>query len=321
MKQTVKKLLFMLGIMCLTIFGKETSTTVLADNLDEIENYTIYAEPDWEDGSVYLKYDITWKVLDSDTDGPLEWVKIGIPNSNVEEIEGYSSNIENIRYYKNGGSYVRIDFDRKYYEGETVEFSFGIHQHHLYQTIDGMRVYRFTPGWFDEIVVDELNIYWKSDNIKYVLNGYWEQDGYYQFRTSLAEGEKYTVKIEYDADVFQTEDDKKISHPVGTGTKIVMAVMLLIVPGILLLLIIRAYKKGKPVDSYIAESGFGNAFTDIRTSSHYTGGRGSGGCACACACACAGGGRAGCSKKDFYGTKLTTMAIREALKDTAHEEI
>ena len=67
MKQTVKKLLFMLGIMCLTIFGKETSTTVLADNLDEIENYTIYAEPDWEDGSVYLKYDITWKVLDSDT--------------------------------------------------------------------------------------------------------------------------------------------------------------------------------------------------------------------------------------------------------------
>lgn len=34
-----------------------------------------------------------------------------------------------------------------------------------------------------------------------------------------------------------------------------------------------------------------------------------------------GGGRAGCSKKDFYGTKLTTMAIREALKDTAHEEI
>lgn len=144
---------------------------------------------------------------------------------------------------KNGGSYVRIDFDRKYYEGETVEFSFGIHQHHLYQTIDGMRVYRFTPGWFDEIVVDELNIYWKSDNIKYVLNGYWEQDDYYQFRTSLAEGEKYTVKIEYDADVFQTEDDKKITHPVGTGTKIVMAVMLLVVPGILLLLIIRAYKK------------------------------------------------------------------------------
>ena len=28
-------------------------------------------------------------------------------------------------------------------------------------------------------------------------------------------------------------------------------------------------------------------------------GVGGGGCACACACACAGGGRAGCSRKDF----------------------
>lgn len=27
------------------------------------------------------------------------------------------------------------------------------------------------------------------------------------------------------------------------------------------------------------------------------------------------------ARKRFYGTKLTTMAIREALKDTAHEEI
>ena len=27
-------------------------------------------------------------------------------------------------------------------------------------------------------------------------------------------------------------------------------------------------------------------------------------CACACACACAGGGRAGCTTKDFYNTDL-----------------
>lgn len=27
-------------------------------------------------------------------------------------------------------------------------------------------------------------------------------------------------------------------------------------------------------------------------------------CACACACACTDGGRAGCAKKDFYGTNL-----------------
>ena len=31
---------------------------------------------------------------------------------------------------------------------------------------------------------------------------------------------------------------------------------------------------------------------------------GGGGSSCACACACAGGGRAGCAKKEFYGTNL-----------------
>lgn len=35
-------------------------------------------------------------------------------------------------------------------------------------------------------------------------------------------------------------------------------------------------------------------------------------CACACACACAGGGRAGCTTKDFYNTDLKLSAIRKA---------
>jgi hypothetical protein len=39
-------------------------------------------------------------------------------------------------------------------------------------------------------------------------------------------------------------------------------------------------------------------------------------CACACACACAGGGRAGCSKKDFYNTglKLKQLELKKKYK-------
>ncbi|MBQ3867591.1 MAG: hypothetical protein II789_03490, partial [Clostridia bacterium] len=37
-------------------------------------------------------------------------------------------------------------------------------------------------------------------------------------------------------------------------------------------------------------------------------------CACACACACAGGGRAGCSAKDFYNTDLKLSQLRKACK-------
>ena len=43
---------------------------------------------------------------------------------------------------------------------------------------------------------------------------------------------------------------------------------------------------------------------------------GGGGCAhsSGCACACAGGGRAGCSKKDFYGTKLSYEKVKKELE-------
>ena len=45
-------------------------------------------------------------------------------------------------------------------------------------------------------------------------------------------------------------------------------------------------------------------------------------CACACACACAGGGRAGCTTKDFYNTnlKLTAIAKATGVRTTAEEK-
>ena len=41
----------------------------------------------------------------------------------------------------------------------------------------------------------------------------------------------------------------------------------------------------------------------------------SGGFSCACACACAGGGRAGCSRKDFYQTNLQSDKVLKQLKN------
>ena len=38
-------------------------------------------------------------------------------------------------------------------------------------------------------------------------------------------------------------------------------------------------------------------------------------CACACACACAGGGRAGCSTKDFYNTNLKLSQLKRRIKN------
>ena len=133
--------------------------------IDEIKTYGIDVDLN-EDGTVNLFYHIDWLVLDSDEEGPLEWVKIGIPNSHMLSAKAESSNISDIGYYSSGGSYVRIDLDKKYYEGETVSFDFSIVQDYMYQVnylTEGETVYEFTPGWFDTIKVDKMIVKWNSD--------------------------------------------------------------------------------------------------------------------------------------------------------------
>ena len=47
-----------------------------AADLDRIVNYNVTVEPRMNDGTLDITYAITWKVLDSTTEGPLEWVQI-----------------------------------------------------------------------------------------------------------------------------------------------------------------------------------------------------------------------------------------------------
>ena len=53
--------------------------------LDEIEDYEITVSPN-SDGTLNMLYHIEWKVLDSDSEGPLSWVKVGIPNYHYSAI-------------------------------------------------------------------------------------------------------------------------------------------------------------------------------------------------------------------------------------------
>ena len=65
---------------------------------------------------------------------------------------------------------------------------------------------------------------------------------------------------------------------------------------------------------YRPTGGVSKTGTPINPPSNVGSGRGyhgGGGCACACACACAGGGRAGCSMKDFYHTNIRTEDLKE----------
>ena len=67
--------------------------------LDEIQEYTIQIDMR-RDGTMDIQYHLDWKVLDDKSDGPLSWVKIGIPNKNVDEIKAHTDNIKKIEYNK-----------------------------------------------------------------------------------------------------------------------------------------------------------------------------------------------------------------------------
>ncbi|MCQ2491801.1 MAG: zinc ribbon domain-containing protein [Lachnospiraceae bacterium] len=192
--------LFFVGIIC---------QAVQAENLDEIRKYEITADVN-DDATVNLKYHIEWEVLDSESEGPLEWVKIGIPNSNVEDYEALSDNISDIEYYDDGGSYMRIDFDQEYEEGDIVKFDFSIVQNNMYQmnlNEEGFTVYTFTPGWFSEIVVDSMVIRWKADQVKDWSPACLVDNGYNTWETSLDEGEKFTVTLTYPNEAFAFDSE------------------------------------------------------------------------------------------------------------------
>lgn len=81
-----KLMITILFVALISIFG--FACKCQAVDLDEIINYTTTVSPR-DDGTLDIKYHIEWKVLDSTSEGPLEWVKIGIPNQHVDNIKKY----------------------------------------------------------------------------------------------------------------------------------------------------------------------------------------------------------------------------------------
>ena len=281
--------------------------------LDEIQDYTIQVDMR-SDGTMDIAYHVEWKVLNDTSDGPLSWVKIGIPNKNVDEIKAHTDNIKTIEYNKQDGrTYVYIYFDRDYHKNEIIKFDFSIHQSHMYviDQEDHMLRYSFTPGWFDEIEVKSITVKWNKENVL-KTGGEPTLDGdYYVWSGSLGFGEKLNTSVYYNLDVFEVSEDGQVQEDESDGIDGAAVVLIIIVVILFILLLIYLFGD----DDYGSSSGFGGR--TYRSTHIYTGGRSSCACvsSCACACACAGGGRAGCSKKDFYHTNLKSETVMKVLEE------
>lgn len=309
-----KKIIFSFALFLLFIV---ISNICMAKDLDRINKYYITVDPR-KDGSLDMTYYLEWKVLDSDSEGPLEWVKIGIPNSHVDMIKANSDNIRSVKYHNEYGDYIRVNFKKAYYAGETINFSFSFHQSYMYNLEGELAKYEFTPGWFEDIVVDEIMVFWNSKDVYSASSKNINSDNYYTWSDSLRKNEKFKVEVTYSKYSMNFTENKQAINSTTTS-KYVNNITNVFVYIVIIFIVIMMIVILSP-SSYRRHRGYGygrSSYHESHYSSHHSSCASSCACvsSCACACACAGGGRAGCSKKDFYGTTIRTKKLNKVIED------
>ena len=419
-KKYIRFALSLLICLCMLI-----PSFVFADSpTDEILSYQITADVN-SDATVTFTYHIDWKVLVSDGIGPMSWVTVGIPNSCIVDSGAISNNISYVNYVSDYGSSLEIGFTDEYYKDEVCSFDFFVTLDNMYSVDavkEGETVIYFTPGWFNEITVDEIIVRWNSTGLLSWSDGCLIEDGYNVWTASLGPGEKISLRLNYANDAFAFDTSKYVIqgdegdyyesgiYEDSPSTVFFSGLVCLLIAFLVIRAFARAVKKGyesatgfamgqtekkitrTKVEYYDFCPGCGapheegernckycgrdmvkseeiieeestneddknamkydkageyrygsnpNTFVRVNvvrvpvriptsgssrsSSSSRSSGRGGScahsscacacaSCACACACACAGGGRAGCSTKDFYKTDLKLRQLEMMAK-------
>ncbi|MBO4824615.1 MAG: hypothetical protein J5487_04380, partial [Lachnospiraceae bacterium] len=94
MKRRIVALFSILVLLLLTLVPG--GRAYASKPLDEILDYEITIDVN-EDATLNMHYHIDWKVLDSKSEGPLEWVQIGIPNSHYISCTSDSDSVRSIK--------------------------------------------------------------------------------------------------------------------------------------------------------------------------------------------------------------------------------
>lgn len=375
---TVLAALLLCLMTALAVHGEESLAPYAEPgDMDYIQDYIVTVDLR-EDGSADITYDIDWQVIAGDKTEHLAWVKIGLANSHVDSLTPLTDTISDLQYSDEGGSYAQVVFARRYYSpavaeengGESrVRFAFSVHQSHLFTlNDDGTASFTFTPGWFDDLSVGNMQIRWRNGEGFVADNTSVEGDYLVWDFGALTHGQAARVHVTVPADCAAafspsaalTPEDYGAPTTTHTGADLIDAlgpvlVTVVFLAVLFLMAVTRAPRWGgglgiglDPADWFWYTNGLHTirrargmppppgyhptdpprGFTPGGGSSRgggvgrHDGGSHHSGCACACAsscacaCACAGGGRAGCSAKDFYTIKLP----RAAADEEAHDE-
>ena len=344
-----------LHILLLTVLAALCCTAIAWADYDYIDRYDVDVLPNTDDGSLTITVSLTWTALEELPYG--QELKVGIPNGSIREKTALTDNIERLSF---DNRYMYIYLDRAYKKNETFTFSYRWVQEYMYG-LDGDTVtYDYTPGWFDDLVVERMQVRWRGGD-GFVADNSCEEDGYLIWEFGpMGHGQSANIHVTvpvttaetFDPDAQLTAadyDDGGMTADEMIGILTVVIALLIFVAALIIIVGSMTPDWGggfgsglDPDDWFWYTNGVhtihvartapppkGYTRTDPPKNYHTGGGssRGGGvgrhnsGCAsscacacassCACACACAGGGRAGCTAKDFYTYKLPHKADRE----------
>ena len=306
---------------------------------DIINEYNVTVEPQ-KDGTLDIEYQFVWTALDEKED--LTWMDIGLatPTYILDE-DSLSDTIKSFEYLCDDMFVgLRLNLDRAYKGGETVEFSFKVNQEDMLVHNEKGYFYEFVPGWFNSIPVEKYTFRWKdSEEITDVVGGELI-NGYHTWQGSFDCGEYEMITVRYSEEAYKGKFtvsyypfDASGAYDVLASNERIKIVLSCI--GIFICLILEigiadcyiSYHRGRGflvscgyhIHTYGSQNPkYVKAYNKKYGSGGYSGtgygrgyGRGGGGWAgagaCAWAGACAGGGRAGCSQKDTYENKVNSQ--------------
>ena len=323
----MKKIKLFIFIICLFCVMFVSGTKVRAFTpLDRIEEYEIYIKVN-DDATLDMHYIIKWRVLDS-SDEAVNEIYVGVANRFVENIKVHSDQIKKAKLTTGSESRILCTLDRYYYEGELINLDFSFTQKRIFSKQGDEVTYAFVPGWFNETPVQSMHIYWEKEGATY-NNAKSSNDKYYIWEASetfygkIADSANVKYELSYFPNINLKEDYSDSTSTFWDTFGPLIIIILIVVIVIVLIKFVQAYYN----DGYADYRGYtgrgyyywyyrpifhtrrgvdrrGNTIPPVVNNTRIGGGSSGGHSGGGCACACAGGGRAGCSRKDFYSAKI-----------------
>lgn len=159
MKKRISVLLTAL-LVCLLLLPATVRTAYADKGYDQIVNYDITVQPNVDDGSLNITATFDWLLLKELPYGGENYLPVGIPNGSIREEKALTDNIERLDF---DNRFMYVYMTKAYKAGETLHFAYSWVQEYMY-TIgeDGSVNYDYTPGWFDDALVDHMTLTWQD---------------------------------------------------------------------------------------------------------------------------------------------------------------